>query len=204
MADLVAALGRLPGIGPRSAERLALHLVQTDQRQVEELVRVLATASERVRTCERCGGLTEQQPCGLCANPARDTALLCVVEKPVDILRFERAGSYRGLYHVLGGKLSPLQGTEPEDLSVAALESRLDSEPIREVILALPTDVEGDATSSYLARRLAGRPVRVSRLAHGLPAGSTLEFADDLTLSRAIEGRRALAGGVTGQMEPHD
>lgn len=204
MADLVAALGRLPGIGPRSAERLALHLVQTDQREVQDLARVLIAASERVRTCERCGGLTEQQPCGLCTDPARDGSLVCVVEKPVDILRFEKAGTYRGLYHVLGGKLSPLQGTEPEDLSIAALESRLGSEPIQEVILALPTDVEGDATSSYLARRLAERPVRVSRLAHGLPAGSTLEFADELTLSRAIEGRRALAGSETGRIEPHE
>jgi len=194
MSELVAALARLPGIGPRSAERLALHLLQTDERQVQELARVLVCARERIRTCDRCGGLTETQPCRVCANPARDGSLVCVVEKPVDILLFEKAGSYRGLYHVLGGKLSPLQGTEPEDLSIAALEVRLGNEPIREVILALPTDVEGDATSSYLARRLAERPVRVSRLAHGLPAGSALEFADELTLSRALEGRQALPG----------
>jgi recombination protein RecR len=193
MADLVAALGKLPGIGPRSAERLALHLLQTDQRQVQDLARILVSARERIRTCDRCGGLTEVQPCRVCANPARDGSTVCVVEKPVDILLFEKAGSYRGLYHVLGGKLSPLQGTEPEDLNITALESRLASESIREVILALPTDVEGDATSSYLARRLADRPVRVSRLARGLPAGSTLEFADELTLSRALEGRQALS-----------
>jgi len=194
LADLVGALSKLPGIGPRSAERLALHLLQTDTKQVHELARVLVDARERIRTCERCGGLTEDQPCRVCGNPGRDAGLVCVVEKPVDILMFEKAGSYQGLYHVLGGKLSPLQGTEPEDLNVAALEARLDVEPIREVILALPTDVEGDATSSYLARRLAGRSMRVSRLAHGLPAGSTLEFADELTLSRALQGRQIVPG----------
>jgi recombination protein RecR len=194
MADLVAALGKLPGIGPRSAERLALHLLQTDERQVQDLARILVSARERIRTCERCGGLTEAQPCRVCSNPARDGSQVCVVEKPVDLLLFEKAGTYRGLYHVLGGKLSPLQGTEPEDLTITALESRLAAEPIREVILALPTDVEGDATSSYLARRLGGRPVRVSRLAHGLPAGSTLEFADELTLSRALQGRQPWPG----------
>ncbi len=204
MVDLVAALGRLPGIGPRSAERLAIHLVQTDSRQVRDLARILVAASERVRPCERCGGLTEHQPCRVCADPARDGSLLCLVEKPVDILLFEKAGSYRGLYHVLGGKLSPLQGIEPEDLSIAALEKRLGIEPIREVILALPTDVEGDATSSYLARRLAGRPVRISRLAHGLPVGSALEYADELTLSRALEGRRAVPGTESDLGQRHD
>lgn len=194
MADLVAALAKLPGIGPRSAERLALHLVQTDRQQVQDLARVLVSARERVASCELCGGLTEAQPCRICTESTRDGSLLCVVERPVDILLFEKAGSYRGRYHVLGGKLSPLQGIEPEDLRIAALESRLDHEPIREVVLALPTDVEGDATSSYLARRLADREVRVSRLAHGLPAGSTLEFADELTLSRALEGRQVVPG----------
>lgn len=192
LADLIAALGRLPGIGPRSAERLALHLVQTELRQVQELAEALVSARERVHTCTQCGGLTELQPCRVCADPARDAAMLCVVEKPVDILLFERAGGYRGRYHVLGGKLSPLQGIEPEDLRIAALETRMATEPVREVILALPTDVEGDATSSYLAQRLTGQTVRVSRLAHGLPAGSALEFADELTLSRALEGRHTL------------
>jgi len=204
MVELVAALGRLPGIGPRSAERLAIHLVQTDSRQVCDLAQTLVAASERVRSCERCGGFTEHQPCRVCADPARDGSLLCLVEKPVDILLFEKAGSYRGLYHVLGGKLSPLQGIEPEDLSIPALEKRLGIEPIREVILALPTDVEGDATSSYLARRLAGRSVRISRLAHGLPVGSALEYADELTLSRALEGRRAVPGTESDPAQHHD
>lgn len=192
IAELIAALTKLPGIGPRSAERLALHLVQTDARAVHELADALVAARDRVQACTCCGALTETQPCRWCADATRDASLLCVVERPADILLFDKAGGYRGRFHVLGGKLSPLGGVEPEDLQIAGLEARLASEPIREVILALPTDVEGDATSSYLARRLAPRGLRVTRLAHGLPAGSTLEFADELTLSRALEGRQTV------------
>lgn len=192
IAELIAALGRLPGIGPRTAERLALHLVQTSADDVRQLAQALVTARERISLCATCGALTETQPCPLCADTRRDTALLCVVERPVDILLVERAGSFRGRYHVLGGKLSPLNGVEPDDLRIAELEARLGREPIREIILALPTDVEGDATSHYLAQRLGPRGVKVTRIAHGLPAGTGLEFADELTLSRALEGRQAL------------
>lgn len=193
IAELIAALGRLPGIGPRTAERLALYLVQTNADDVRQLAQALVTARERISLCSTCGALTETQPCPLCADTRRDAALLCVVERPVDILLVEKAGSYRGRYHVLGGKLSPLNGVEPEDLRIAELEARLGREPIREIILALPTDVEGDATSHYLAQRLGPRGVKVTRIAHGLPAGSGLEFADELTLSRALEGRQALS-----------
>lgn len=190
VAALVAALGRLPGIGPRSAGRLALHLVQSDAASVEHLARVLVEARQRVRSCAVCGGLTEESPCGICAGAGRDGSQVCVVERATDILNLEKSGTYRGRYHVLGGRLSPVNGIGPEDLRVAELERRLGSEGVREVILALGTDVEGDATAQYLAQRLGGAGVQVTRLAAGLPAGSGLDFADELTLSRALEGRR--------------
>lgn len=190
---LVAALGKLPGIGPRSAERIALHLVQSNVEAVRHLAEVLVDAREKVSLCRVCGALTEAQPCAFCADPRRDRSLVCVIEKPVDILSIEKSGGFKGTYHVLGGKISPLNGVEPDDLRIADLEERIPVESIREVIIALPSDVEGDATSFYLQRVLAPTGVKVSRLAQGLPAGSGLEFADELTLSRALEGRRELS-----------
>jgi recombination protein RecR len=187
---LTAALGKLPGIGPRSAERLALHLVQSDANAVRELAQTLLSARERILSCSICGALTEADPCSICADARRDASLVCVVERPVDIFTFEKAGAYRGRYHVLGGKISPLNGVEPEDLRISALEERLAREPIQEIVLALSTDVEGDATAYYLAKRLTARNVKVSRLAYGLPAGSGLEFTDEVTLNHALEGRR--------------
>jgi recombination protein RecR len=190
--QLLAALNTLPGIGPRSAERLALHLVQSEAGAVKQLAEAILQARERIRTCTVCGSLTENVPCSICADSRRDGALVCVIERPVDIISIERSGTYRGRFHVLGGKISPLNGVEPEDLHIAELEKRLANEPIQEVILALGTDVEGDATSYYLAKRLAAAGIKVTRIAHGLPAGSGLEFADDLTLSHALAGRREL------------
>ena len=190
VAALVAALGQLPGIGPRSAERLALHLVQSESGQVKQLADALLTARERIGFCESCGALTEHQPCALCADDRRDADTLCVVETAVDVINVEKSGAFKGRYHVLGGKISPLNGVDPEDLRIAELEGRLSG--IGEIILALGTDVEGDATSNYLAQRLGKKGIIVTRLAHGLPAGSGLEYADDLTLSRALEGRREL------------
>lgn len=190
--QLLAALNKLPGIGPRSAERIALHLVQDDPATVRQLAQSLLEARERIRACPKCGALTEQVPCAICSDDRRDASVLCVVERPVDIFSVERAGSFRGRFHVLGGRISPLNGVEPEDLRIPELEARLASEGVKEVILALGTDVEGDATSFYLAKRLSSSRVKVTRLAHGLPAGSGLEFADELTLSRALEGRREL------------
>ena len=178
MLELVAALGKLPGIGPRTAERLALFIVQTDAQGVEHLARTLVEARQRVGTCQRCGALTETQPCPICSDDRRDPSLVCIVERPVDILLIDKAGTFRGKFHVLGGKLSPLNGVEPEDLRITQLEARLGEEPIRELVLALPSDVEGDATSHYLAQRLGSRGVLISRIAHGLPAGAGLEFAD--------------------------
>ncbi len=189
---LTSALARLPGIGPRSAERLALHLVQSETGTVKVLAEAILAARERISLCNVCGALTERQPCAMCDDPRRDASLVCVVERPTDIFSIEKSGAFHGRFHVLGGKISPLNGVGPEDLRIADLEARLGSEPIKEVILALGTDVEGDATGHYLAKRLAPRGVKVSRLAHGLPAGSGLEFADELTLSRALEGRTGL------------
>ncbi len=189
---LISALNKLPGIGPRSAERLALHLVQAEAGSVRQLAESILTARERIQACQTCGALTERQPCSVCDDPRRDRSLVCLVEQPVDIISIEKSGTYHGKYHVLGGKISPLNGVEPEDLRIGELEARLAKEPIQEIILALGTDVEGDATSFYLAKRLSTKSVRTSRIAHGLPAGSGLEFADELTLSRALEGRREI------------
>ena len=192
IAALISALNKLPGIGPRSAERLALHLVKAEAGSVRQLAESILTARERIQACQTCGALTEQQPCSLCQDPRRDSSLVCLVEQPVDIISIEKSGSYHGKYHVLGGKISPLNGVEPEDLRIAELEARLANEPIREIIIALGTDVEGDATSFYLAKRLSAKGVKTSRIAHGLPAMSGLEFADELTLTRALEGRREI------------
>jgi len=192
LAVLVAELNRLPGIGPRSAERLALHLIQADTAVVRRLASVLVTSRDKIIECSQCGGLAEKSPCSICANPARDERTVCVVERAVDILNVEKSGAFRGHYHVLGGKISPMNGIGPEELRVAQLELRLANGTMDEVIIALSTDVEGDATGFYLAKRLAKPGVKVTRIAHGLPAGSGLEFADELTLSQALKGRREL------------
>ena len=189
---LISTLSKLPGIGPRSAERLALHLVQSEAGEVKQLAQSLVTARERIRTCSICGSLTEQEPCGICADHRRDGGLICLVERAVDSISIEKSGTYRGKYHVLGGKISPLNGVEPEDLRIGELEARLEQEPIKEIVIALGTDVEGDATSHYLAKRLARPGLKVTRIAHGLPAGSGLEFADELTLTHALAGRREM------------
>jgi recombination protein RecR len=190
---LITALNKLPGVGPRSAERIALHLVQADPAVAKQLADTMLQAREKIRFCATCGALTEKSPCSICEDARRDASLVCVVERAVDILSVEKSGTYRGKFHVLGGKISPLDGVEPDDLSIAALEKRLTQEPVREIIIALSTDVEGDATSFYLAKRLARPGLKISRIAYGLPAGSGLEFADELTLSRALEGRREIS-----------
>lgn len=190
---LIAALNKLPGVGPRSAERMALHLVQTDSVAVKQLAEIILHAREKIKFCEICGSLTETSPCDYCTDSRRDASLVCVVERAVDILSIEKSGTFRGKFHVLGGRISPLDGVEPEDLRITELEKRLAKEPIKEIIIALGTDVEGDATSSYLAKRLARPNLKISRIAYGLPAGSGLEYADELTLSRALEGRREMS-----------
>ena len=192
ITTLIAALAKLPGIGPRSAERVALHIVQAESGMVKHLADAIITARERIQFCTTCGALTEKSPCTICDDERRDGSLICVVERAVDILSIEKSGTYHGKFHVLGGKISPLDGIEPEDLQIAELEKRLTVEPIKEIVIALGTDVEGDATSNYLAKRLARSGLIVSRIAYGLPAGSGLEYADELTLSRAMEGRREM------------
>lgn len=192
LTQLVTALGRLPGIGPRSAERLALYLVQSDPALVRQLAESLVQARETVTNCERCGALTEMQPCPICADDRRDATVLCIVERPLDILSLEKSRAFNGRYHSLGGKLSPLNGVGPEDLRLGELDRRVVAEGVREAILALGSDVEGEATAHYLAKRLGVHGIRVSRIAQGLPAGSGLEFADELTLIRALQGRRDL------------
>ncbi|MGA4643171.1 recombination mediator RecR [Limisphaera sp. 4302-co] len=189
---LITALTRLPGVGRRSAERMALFLVQSDPHLAGELAEAIRRARATVHGCSRCGALTEISPCHFCTDPRRDDSLLCVVERPTDVLSIERSGSYHGRYHVLGGRISPLEGVEPEDLRIGPLEERLQTEPVRELILALGTDVEGEATSHYLAKRLARPGLRITRIAHGLPAGTGLEYADELTLGHALQGRREI------------
>ena len=189
---LTAALSKLPGIGPRSAERIALHLVQAEVGVVKQLAEVIVRARERIHFCSTCGALTEKSPCNICDDMRRDASLICVVERAVDILSIEKSATFRGKFHVLGGKISPLDGVEPDDLRIADLEKRLASEPIKEIVVALGTDVEGDATSNYLAKRLARGGLKISRIGFGLPAGSGLEFSDEITLNRALEGRREM------------
>jgi recombination protein RecR len=190
---LIAALNKLPGVGPRSAERMALHLVQSDSAAVRQLADAILLAREKIQFCTTCGALTEKSPCFICDDSRRDASLVCVVERAVDILSIEKSNAFRGKFHVLGGRISPLDGVEPEDLRIAELEKRLSLEPVKEIVIALSTDVEGDATSAYLAKRLARKGLKITRIAYGLPAGSGLEFADELTLSRALEGRREMS-----------
>lgn len=192
ITQLIDTFRQIAGVGPRSAERMALDLVQSSPEKALNLSDAIRRARERTSMCSICGGLTEIEPCALCTDDARDSSLLCVVEHPVDILRIEKSGAYRGRYHALGGKLAPLEGIGPDELRIMQLEQRLQEGRVQEVILALGTDVEGDATSHYLAKRLKASGLAISRIAHGLPAGAGLDLADELTLSHALEGRRRL------------
>lgn len=190
--NLIAQLARLPGIGKRSAERIALHLLKTDSETSRQLSQAIQEAKSRIRNCCRCGGYTEQDPCGICASPRRDQSLICVVEGPNDILTLERSGAHKGVYHALMGRISPLGGIGPEQLRIAALLERVKREKPQEIILALSADVESEATAGYVAEQLRPLGVAVTRIALGLPAGSALESADEVTLSRALEGRRKI------------
>ncbi|HEX5175740.1 MAG TPA: recombination mediator RecR [Chthoniobacteraceae bacterium] len=186
---LISELKRMPGIGPRSAERIALWMIQSRDARPAEIARSIAAATEQVRPCSRCGFFSTEALCPICADESRDRALLCVVEQATDILPLERTGAYRGLYHCLGGRISPLDHVAPEDLGIAALLDRVKTETPGELILALGSDVEGEATANYLRDLLRDFPVNVTRLAQGLPAGGGLEHADELTLQRALSGR---------------
>lgn len=187
--DLIDEFGRLPGIGPKSAQRIAFHILQTQSFDVSRLAELLTEVRERVRFCEVCGNITEQERCSICADPRRDATLICVVEEPKDVAAIERTRQFKGLYHVLGGAISPIDGIGPDDLSIPQLMRRLSDGEVREVILATDPNLEGEATAAYLSRLLTSIEVPVSRLASGLPVGGDLEFADEVTLGRAFEGR---------------
>ena len=191
--DLIDELGRLPGIGPKSAQRIAFHLLQADPADVERLTVALAEVKARVRFCDLCFNVAEAERCRICADPRRDEHAICVVEEPKDVVAIERTREFRGRYHVLGGAISPIDGIGPEDLRVRELVARLGDGTVTEVIIATDPNLEGEATASYLSRMLRDIGVqRVTRLASGLPVGGDLEYADEVTLGRAFEGRRLL------------
>jgi recombination protein RecR len=189
--NLVSQLTRLPGVGTRTAQRLAFHLLRVPKEEALALATALEEVKERVRFCRECGNLTEEDVCGICRDARRDRSLVCVVEQPADLISLERTAEYRGLYHVLGGSLSPLDGVEPGDLRIEELMQRVERDGVEEVVLATNPTMTGEATAAYLADRLRGR-VRVTRLASGLPVGSDLEYADEVTLGRALAGRREM------------
>jgi recombination protein RecR len=189
--NLVAQLTRLPGVGTRTAQRLAFHLLRVPKEEAVALAGAIAEVRERVRFCRECGNLTEDEVCEICTDARRDHALVCVVEQPADVVSLERTHEFRGLYHVLGGALSPLDGVEPEHLRIDELLSRVERNGVQEVVLATNPTMTGEATAAYLADRLRGR-VRVTRLASGLPVGGDLEYADEVTLGRALSGRREM------------
>jgi recombination protein RecR len=189
--NLVAQLTRLPGIGQRTAQRLAFHILQRDSDEALALSSAIVEVKERVRFCNECGNLTEEQTCAICRDERRDHTTICVVEQPVDVVSLERTNEYRGLYHVLGGALSPIDGVEPGDLRIDELLSRVEKNRVQEVVLATNPTMTGEATAAFLATRLRDR-VRVTRLASGLPVGGDLEYADEVTLGRALSGRREM------------
>jgi recombination protein RecR len=189
--NLVTQLTKLPGIGRRTAQRLAFHILSGPSDEMLELARAIETVRARVRFCRVCGNLTEEELCSVCSDARRDRNIVCVVEQPVDVLSVERTGEFSGLYHVLGGALSPLDGVEPADLRIDGLLRRVDSDGIAEVVLATNPTMTGEATAAFLADRLRGK-VHVTRLASGLPVGGDLEYADEVTLGRALAGRREM------------
>jgi len=190
--DLIDELGRLPGVGPKSAQRIAFHLLRADPIDVKRLVSALVEVKDKVRFCSICGNVAQEEQCRICRDERRDRALICVVEEPKDVVAIERTREFRGRYHVLGGAISPIEGIGPDDLRIRELLARLASDEVTEIILATDPNLEGEATATYLARLLRPMGVRVTRLASGLPVGGDLEYADEVTLGRAFEGRRLL------------
>lgn len=191
IARLIQEFSRLPGIGPKSAERLTHHLLAADRRQVMALADALCAIKDQIRPCKECYNLTEGELCKICADPRRDRSMICVLEQPRDLSAFERAGTYRGVYHVLQGRLAPLENVGPEQLTLDSLLRRIQQGGVHEVILATNPTLEGDGTALYISNLLAGSGVRITRLARGLPSGSVLEFANSQMLTDALEGRRS-------------
>jgi recombination protein RecR len=192
LARLIQELVKLPGIGEKTATRLAFHFLRTDRRDVDALAEALVAMREGTRLCSVCLGLTADDPCALCQDPRRDTTAICVVERPADLIALERSGQFRGRYHVLHGCLAPLDGVGPDELRVAELLRRLEDGSVREVVIATNPTVEGEATALYLSRLIKPIGVRVTRIAHGLPMGADVEYADTMTLGKALEGRREM------------
>ncbi len=190
--NLIAQLRQMPGVGPRSAERIALWIVRARNDQPGQIARAITETRQAVHPCALCGFFTTEEICEICADSSRPTELLCIVEQPTDILPLEKTGAFRGRYHSLGGKISPLDHVGPEDLRINELLDRLDRERISEIIFALSADVEGEATTNYIVDLLKGKPITLTRIARGIPAGGGLESADELTLSAALSGRTKL------------
>jgi recombination protein RecR len=190
--DLIDELGRLPGVGPKSAQRIAFHIIQSEKVDINRLVEVLRTVKEKVKFCTECGNLSEEELCRICRDERRDKNVICVVEESKDVIAIEKTREFRGRYHVLGGAISPIDGIGPEQLRIKELLTRLQSHEIEEVIIATDPNLEGEATATYLSRLLKPLGIKISRLASGLPVGGDLEYADEVTLGRAFEGRKAL------------
>ena len=190
IARLIEEFNKLPGIGPKTASRLTFHLLRASEEQARALAEAIVDVKEQTIYCSRCFNIATQDPCAVCNNPNRETTMVCVVEEPLDVLAIERTGDYRGLYHVLHGAISPVEGIDPDDLKIRELVARVRTEPIEEVIVATNATQEGDATLMYIAREIVPLGVNVTRLARGLPVGSDLEYADEITLGRALENRR--------------
>ena len=187
---LIDAFGRLPGIGPKGAQRIAFHLLSASQEEADELASAIEEVKAKIRFCEICGNVCESSPCPVCVDPRRDHGIICVVEEPKDVMSIERTREYRGLYHVLGGAINPMANVGPADLNIPKLLERLGDGEVKEVVLALDPNIEGEATVTYLSRLLTPLDLKVTRLASGLPVGSDLEYADEVTLARALDGRR--------------
>ncbi|MEN9287922.1 MAG: hypothetical protein RLZ88_592 [Actinomycetota bacterium] len=190
--ELIDELGRLPGVGPKSAQRIAFYLLQTEDDQAKRLAQVLTEVKERVKFCEICGNVTEEPQCNICRDARRNRTTICVVEESKDVQAIERTREFRGLYHVLGGAISPIEGVGPDQLRIKELMQRLGNAEITEVIIATDPNLEGEATATYLTRMLSPLGITISRLASGLPVGGDLEYADEVTLGRAFEGRRVV------------
>ena len=190
--DLIDELGRLPGVGPKSAQRIAFHLLAADPADVRRLVEVLSEVKEKVRFCTICGNVAQAELCRICSDPRRDQTKICVVEEPKDVVAVERTREFRGTYHVLGGAISPMDGIGPEDLSIRELLQRLADGTVTELIIATDPNIQGEATATYISRSLRGTGLNITRLASGLPVGGDLEYADEVTLGRAFEGRRPM------------
>ncbi|NLG87294.1 MAG: recombination protein RecR [Firmicutes bacterium] len=192
MGRLIAELRKLPGIGPRTAQRLAFHILDISQEEAQRLIDAITEAREKVRHCSICGNLATEDPCVLCNSPGRDRSLICVVQDPRDVVAMEKTHEYKGLYHVLGGVISPMEGIGPNELRVKELINRLQDGTVKEVVLATDLNAEGEVTATYLARLIKPLGIKTTRLAHGLPVGGDLEYADEVTLAKALEGRREL------------